>query len=527
MPIFGPPKIEKLEVKGSPRRLRKALHHEDVGIRLAATHALGRLGVLSGLSQALDDENLEVRLAATNALQTLGDLPGLTKALDDEDGAIRLAATRALGSFEDRRGVEALARVLQMDRSAKVRTAAAVELGDLAVPAAEKRLRRAAYSDKAESVRKAALTSLKKMLPPKEWEMFNAEASLYWDEQISVESMVLALTSNQPGVPEAATQALVDLGAAALETLISVLAEHARPEARAGAATALGHHRDPRANQSLLAAVRDHDASVREASVTALAKSGDLANADALIAARTDPQPAVRQAARHALQWLPGMLNALLADLDSRDRGRLLRALEVMGDMWCPSVVEREEVTRRLVAALRDPDEVIRAAAATSLGRPPDGNPPGGQEWVMVAPALARVAGGDSPMVAGAAKAALDAMKKYGRYSEFAPLITALEEDDINALRLYATRVEPDSVYPERDAWVAENAIRLLLALGDLDDSVAKRFAEDIPGATRSCELDAELDDGSSAVTQWQVYGGWIKAAKDFLDAHESKASRP
>ena len=133
-----------------------------------------------------------------------------------------------------------------------------------------------------------------------------------------------------------ASKALIALGSIAINPLIAALADTARPqEARYWAAVTLGHFDAPGVLAALLAASHDPKRRVREGAFISRTASNDAGFTDRLLTALAeDKYPRVRQLAGYALA----------GHNDPR-------------------------VNPALIAALRDPDENVRAAAANSLGK--------------------------------------------------------------------------------------------------------------------------------------------------------------
>ena len=103
MPLFGPPNIEKLTLKGDTAGLTKALgYRKDPNVRRAAAQLLGHLReerAVEALINNLKDENSSVREAAAEALGRIREpraIEPLIGGLEDESLRVREAATDAL-----------------------------------------------------------------------------------------------------------------------------------------------------------------------------------------------------------------------------------------------------------------------------------------------------------------------------------------------------------------------------------------------------------------------------------------------
>ncbi len=133
-----------------------------------------------------------------------------------------------------------------------------------------------------------------------------------------------------------ASSALIALGQVTIDPLMAALADAARPEeARYWAAVTLGHFDGPRVLNALLAASHDPKRHVREGAFVSATASTDPGFTDRLLTALAeDKYWRVRQLAGYSLA--------------THDDPRINAAL---------------------IAALKDPDENVRAAAADSLGK--------------------------------------------------------------------------------------------------------------------------------------------------------------
>src|SRR5262249_54409179 len=125
----------------------------------------------------------------------------------------------------------------------------------------------------------------------------DALANLSTQEAIET---LLALTSD-PSRRDACVAALAQLGAERIP-MISRGLSHSQAAVRRATVNALGRMKQPRASDSLSAALDDDDPSVRLTAVNVLAQLGSR-NAERKVVsmARTDSDPSVRRAAQKAL----------------------------------------------------------------------------------------------------------------------------------------------------------------------------------------------------------------------------------
>jgi HEAT repeat protein len=225
-------------------------------------------------------------------------------------------------------------------------------------------------------------------------------------------------------VGEAATQALMAVGSAALEPLTETLTDmNATWRARKNAAWALAHMGDRRAMQRMLVALRDPAWQVRVQAAYALFQRGDddPETVEALAVAAT--QDEVWQV-RHQAAFALGHKGSSAADVASRltvvmlkDRDARVRR-EAAGGLW--HMAGAREFPS-LFEALKDSDARVREAAASTLG-----NRAGNDEVPLLIAALkdtdARVRGG--------ARRALKIVKERseGRVTNLRPLPPGIPE---------------------------------------------------------------------------------------------------
>jgi len=203
------------------------LQEQDNETRRAAAHVLGQIGDARAVEPLLDllvDQDPKVRRAAVEAVGQIGDsraVEALETALQDKDGTVRLAAIKALAKIGGSRAVEALIAAL---RGRFVHRLTLEELDKM----------------KSEDARQIA-TLLRS-----------------WDENSAPVHLLLRKAMNE------ATHPFVVY-------LLTTMLSEGKHE-RASAAEALGRIGDSRAVESLIAALKDEDESVRQAATEALEK---------------------------------------------------------------------------------------------------------------------------------------------------------------------------------------------------------------------------------------------------------------
>ena len=351
----------------------------------------GQLAVLAALGQRADP-------AAVNAIQ-----PFLASA----SIPLRLAAARALSCLPSSAAAAALAPCLER----KPRGPAEVEARVL--PQMREAYLNLGHTLAGAGQRPAALAIFERM--SNRWAMLGqAHATVRPGQereqplvisglgkaggQAQVPVLTEALRSRLPATREAALRALVALAGTESTRAIA----KALPQVDAGRQVSLiwvlGERRDPAALPALLA-TRGSQAG-RAALCQALAKIGDGAGAPALVAMLADPAPPVREAAEAALARLPGdqALATVLAGLKGAGpdaKAALVRTL---------SYREHPRVAPALLAASKDPQPRVRAAAVEGLGRQSQAGARFGEVFLTMA-------GDQAPEPAAAAIAVLIRLK--------------------------------------------------------------------------------------------------------------------
>jgi HEAT repeat protein len=296
------------------------------------------VAALDALLSVLDDLESPERRLAIEALGTIKDeriVAPLVAALNDRDPQVRGAALEALGHVQTPEASEALMRLLQ-DGDPAVRATAAKALGRLGDAASFDRLTMA-LNDPHWSVRKFAIEALAQIQEPRaapflaevlrdpdaEVRQAAIEALAKLPDAAPLELLILALADPHSAVRDAAAEALAEIDP---DWKCSEAARAAMP-----AMEALQHDRDywvrstateilhritiakkpvpkptepPRAQASLITALKDWDRDMRLAAAEALGRLRDTGTAQALHFASKDSDEWVRQAAWRALQGL-------------------------------------------------------------------------------------------------------------------------------------------------------------------------------------------------------------------------------
>jgi HEAT repeat protein len=377
---------------------RRGLGDPDPRVRRVAAHVLGDIEAseaTAALVAALRDDDPDVRIEALGSIRRIGSADGGAAALDllaDADAGVRAAALDTLAAAEpadgSARGTNDEVRALLRDPSPSVRARAAAMVlrhGDDASASSELgQLARSLDPD----VRVEALRAMRGLRGPVPVDAarvglgdpeaaVRAEAALALarvDPNGAIEALVHTLADEHPVVRDAAAEALGEIGARAVGSVIASLSS---PDRRRGALDALerlpleGRDDDVRrfAAELVDRAVEDHRLGA------AIEDRGDerlrLLKDSLLGRAEREAVDGLRAA---ALLWGRTAMTVALESVTVTDPAQRANALEVI-----ESVGEREVVRpliamwettparadrRRLLAQLQhDPDEWIRACA--------------------------------------------------------------------------------------------------------------------------------------------------------------------
>jgi HEAT repeat protein len=189
----------------------------------------------------------------------------------------------------------------------------------------------------------------------------------------AVQPLIEALRAEDVSLRADITEALLKLGEIAVRPLIYALT-HADAHVRRGAALALGLLKNALAVQPLAGTLRvDEAATVRAAAADALAAFPDERTVDSLIGALEDSDAGVREAAVRALgtgaaqAWAARALPALFKAMKDPDWGTRQSASEMVIKLDSPKSMRAEAARLLLQADLLNDDPEIRLGAAYSL----------------------------------------------------------------------------------------------------------------------------------------------------------------
>ncbi|HET8987537.1 MAG TPA: HEAT repeat domain-containing protein [Humibacillus sp.] len=294
MPLFGPPRIEKLAAKGDIDGLVRALGYtKDRQVASDAAAALVAIGApaVEPLASVARNPEHHGRWCASDALASISDpraVDALLLALGDESDVVRKDAAAALGTIGDPRARDALLAALA-DPSDAVHGAAVSALGAIGGPPAVEPLI-AELSGPYSASAAAALGRIgdARAVGPLGRVLFDGEWRSRW-----VAADVLGDLAD-PRAVEPLVRALLDA------ELVERDAHDNLEFARALAGL------DPSRSTSLQATLEDQTAFVRTHAATALGRLGDLRAVEPLRTALRDPGAgrAFRAAVTTALQSL-------------------------------------------------------------------------------------------------------------------------------------------------------------------------------------------------------------------------------
>lgn len=369
--------------------LAGAAKDPDTPVRVAALHALGRIGdpsvadiIFTAVSDSETGRGAEdasaLRAAAASALAELGSgaTKALIKAAADRNPRVREVAVQAIAGTTGEDAERVLVASLRDDRSS-VRQAAALGLAQGAGSRAVGPLRSALGHKDAQTRRSAAL----------------ALGSIGGDEAAA--ALIGAARDREQAVREAAIQQLGRIGSRpAIDALLAVYVSQDR-EGRHAAAAALkpldwepadarerAFHAVVHGNcgaaalegsvaiEPLLTALADKDAAVRREAARALGGIADAAVGPPLVDALADHDEAVRLAAMQSLRQAgPAAFLVVVEALDARATAVRSAAKAILA-----GIAEAPGVVRSLTGTLaahraRAGDEVVRISGPEATGR--------------------------------------------------------------------------------------------------------------------------------------------------------------
>jgi len=331
------------------------------------------------LIEAFRDPAVEVRRAAGSALGEIGEpaIAPLARVLRESSAELRLEAVMALRRIEPNQAAETLLVAALSDEDPNVRWVAGLTLGE-------------------RGNQKAVGVLVEILRQGQEYDQSRAARFLGRMRAMeAVDALVGALNEDVWSVRIAARDALVEIGDAAVEPLLSA-AKEGSGRVRMKAASALGRLGSERAVGVLLAALRDRDWMVCDEAAVALAGIRSEKAVGPLIAALKDPNGETRQAAAWVLgemESAPAVdaLSALLADPEAGGMAAIAlgkigseKAVTPLGRLlgtesrqarraaaWALARIHSERAAKLLSEAASDDDDEVRFWSAESLAGTP------------------------------------------------------------------------------------------------------------------------------------------------------------
>jgi HEAT repeat protein len=337
--------VEEIEIERLAEQVHDQLADDNDRVVAAAAIAVihgGYPDSVQAAAQMLHSDDAEARRTVVDGIgRKIGKAAhiDLEAAVDDRDARVRRAALHWLGEIKDVDAIEPLARHLR-DRDTEARVAAAGSLAKLGIGNLVA-MAKTALADKSLAVRSAGIDLLVASRL--------ADAQLVALTDDADPSLALhAAIAVRPTHPELAAKVLPRALAAPDWAARAEAANHLVQAVGVDAARPLAHQllNDPDARVRLAAARVLAGAGEREAAAAAFASMPDDAAAAAELAALGDPRGVER-------------LTALVRDLARSPEQRVV-AIEAHR--------QAHLVSPGLVAALADPNAVVRVTAAATLG---------------------------------------------------------------------------------------------------------------------------------------------------------------
>jgi HEAT repeat protein len=469
----------------------------------------GRRAIEPLLAQ-LAHVNRDRRATAAEALGKMADAaaldPLVSAMLNDNDWLTRSRAAKALEQIGDARALEPLLVALE-DKDSSVRGSVILALGQLGGPAAVERLM-AELTGPGLRESEPAAKALAQIGEPSIRPLLAVLGHLGWKDYLAIDT-------------------LVKIGGPSVEPLIAMLGT-ADLSLRGEIAFALGRIGDPRAIDSLAAALNGRDGDVRHAAAFALARIGGAATETLLQALRSE-EAGVRAAATSALAGADGRaiaaLQTALDDVDAAVREAAVKALarteSALTTERLVKLVRDDPATGVRTAAiealgkaadqpasddllidlLRDRDPSLRAAAATALARPDNSG--------AVEPLISLLVDADDRVLTSA----ISALAEIGDERAFVPLV---ELGDRAATTLRAISLSSRSYLVHR---VMERISRPAFSLGSRSDLPRGHVPERVP--TPATEVDlATFHPKEVRLDRWYTLLAYVHV-RDMRDAVE------
>ncbi|MBD3209855.1 hypothetical protein GF318_00555 [Candidatus Micrarchaeota archaeon] len=372
------------ELRKAVPGLLESLENQDSYLLKNSIELLGKIKdprSIPKLIEKLDMRTPDVRSSLVSSLAEAGRaaVPALCDALGSSEPLVAAGAANALGKIKDKRAIKPLVSLLG-SREYHVSYTASRALSNIGQPAvpylldalqSRKKLARANASMVlgtigGEDARKA-LAGVSEN-DPDGYVRNSAKNALRFCTE-TIPALLSSLGDSENKIRAAAARKLGETGVNPFVYLeIALMLEKPNPpEAREGAAMALGELGDERAVRPLVAALDDENAEVRISALEALGKIGDSSAVPELMQSLEDYDWRVRQKASLALKKMK---------ITEEQFGRLLSMLSKgetaekrAGAAMALGELRRTRAIPALKNAMKDKDTEVRTAAAEALAK--------------------------------------------------------------------------------------------------------------------------------------------------------------
>ena len=357
----------------------------DKAITCKKLAVIGTKDAVPALAALLPDKDLTSW--ARTALEVIPDPAAddaLRAALDKVNGRVLIGVINSIGVRRDAQAVAPLAQRLQ-DADAEVAAAAAVALGHIGTAAATETLQKSligtpdlvrnavaegcilcaeklAAAGKADDAVKI-YDMVRQASVPKQRVLEATRGAILARNSAGIPLLVEQLESSDPDFFELGLGIARELAGKETTAAVAALMPKAPPARQALLMLALADRGDAAALPVVMQAVKGGSKAARLAAITSLERLGNASCIAALIEIAAEQDQDLQQAARAALEVLPGDgVNADLAARLSQAQGNTRRLLiDVVGQ-------RRISAVPALLQAADDADDETRAAALTALG---------------------------------------------------------------------------------------------------------------------------------------------------------------
>lgn len=495
--------IDSLVMMGSDavNPLIAALQSNNSTQRIGAAQALGRIGdfrAVDPLIASLHDDFSLVRQAAATALGAIGSVDSvdpLIAVLQDNGSDAQEQAAKALGEIGDPRAVDPLIEVLDSEQPF-VSENAIVALGKIGDPRAVEPLMQMLLQNKTvyrDSLKQALISIGAPAVEPLIETLQNTDPYLQEfaisalgeiKDPRAVSPLIAMLKESNNHIP--VYKALVNIGEPSVVMLIETL-QDGDIEAAGYAAKALGEIKDARAVEPLISALNNEDFYYRDWVATSLGQIGDPKAIEPLITSLKGYYAAIQDAAKEALVGFGAIaVEPLIASLTNNDPGVRKYSVLALGE------IKDDRAVEPLIAALNDEDYYVRLEVPMVLA--------GFSDSRVVDPLIKTL---EDKKWAQVRIKAVDALAALKDPRAVEPLIAALRDEDPYVVSQSASALA--TIHDER-------SIEPLLAILNNENEiiqivVAKAISEfDDPRVTEALTLALNNEDLATIAGAYQFY---------------------